>query len=307
MRPTLTLFLFVLFLVSQLLVACAPATINQLTEKTNAKQLTAEEILLTSKGNTLFIRGHSMVNIYLYFDDSGHAYGKDIYNNKDTGRWDVSEKGELCFKMSHWWFGELRCFSVYLDNSKYYLFNKSNVLVFTAGQLEGDNKSLYYDKKSSKEKFLLAQSKEKAAQKTAPQTQAGKELEKSIDPFTSAGPTQEEMKSTVKWMAKDCPNCNLAKTNLSGADLIGAKLQGANLSGANLKNANLRRADLKEANLENADLSYANLPGAKLQDSDLTNAVFKGANLIRANFTGAITEGANFEGALLEGVEGLQY
>ena len=307
MRPTLSLFLFVLFLVSQFLVACAPATINQLTEKTNAKQLTAEEILLASKGNTLFIRGHSMVNIYLYFDDSGYTYGQDIYNNKDTGRWDVSEKGELCFKMSDWWFGELRCFSVYLDTSKYYLFNKSDVLVFTADQLEGDNKSLYYDKQSSKKKFLLAQNKEKAVQKATPQTQAGKKPEKSVEPSSSAGPTHEEMKSTVKWMAKDCPNCNLAKTNLSGADLIEAKLQGANLSGANLKKANLRRADLKEANLKNADLSYANLPGAKLQDSDLTNAVFKGANLIRANFTGAITEGANFEGALIEGVEGLQY
>ena len=208
--------------------------------------------------------------------------------------------------MSDWWFGKLRCFPVYLDSNKYYLFNSSGVLVFTADHLKGDSKSLYYNTKNSKQKFLLAQGREKAAQEPVPLAQTNNEIESSIDNISSGGPTQEELKSTVKWMAKDCPNCNLAETNLSGADLIGAKLQGADLSGANLKNANLRRADLEDANLENADLSYANMPGANLQNSDLTNAVFKGANLIRANFTGAITEGATFDGALLEGAEGLK-
>jgi len=261
---------------------------------------------LLAKDNTLFVRGHNRTNIYLYFDDSGYIYGLDYFNNKDTGRWDVSKQDELCFKMNAWWFGEPRCFTVYNEMSKYYLFNTSGVLVYTANHMEGDNKSLYHTIKNSKKNFLLAESKEKASQAPPPPAQTDNEENNSMDNISSDNTNKEELKSTVRWMAKDCPDCNLADTNLSRANLIAANLEGANLSGANLKNANLRRANLKDANLENADLSYANMPGANLQDSDLTNAVFKGANLIRTNFTGAKIEGTNFEGALLEGVEGLQ-
>lgn len=284
--------------------ACGPSTVSQLTKETDAKQLAAGEVLLMAKGNTLFIHGPK-VNSYLYFDGSGYIYGLDIYGNKDIGRWDVSEQGELCFKMEDWWFGKLRCFPVYHDSSKYYLFNTSNVLEFTAEQLEGDQKNLYYKRKESKKTFLSATNDEKAADSLPSTTEADNGAESSADNLSSAAPSADEVQSTVQSMAMDCPGCNLAGADLSGAVLIGAKLQGANLSGANLGKANLRRADLKETNLANADLSYANMPGADLRESDLTNAVFKGANLIRANFTGADITGANFDGALLEGVEGL--
>jgi uncharacterized protein YjbI with pentapeptide repeats len=305
MHSSLIKLLFVLFLAPLLLVACGPSTVNQLINDTNAQQLTAGEILLMAKGNTLLVNAHK-VNSYLYFDDSGYAYGQDnLFSKKDTGRWDVSEQGELCFKMTHWWLGRMSCSSVYYDGAKYYLFNKSNVLQFTADHFEGDSKNLYFDMKKSKRSFLSAQSSEKAAQKNTPPETAVTAEDSPVNKISSSGPTDEELKSTVKWMAKDCPGCNLAGTNLSGASLIGAKLQDANLSGANLSKANLRRADLRGANLENADLSYANMPGADLRESDLTGANFKGANLIRAKLSGADTEGANFQGALLEGVEGL--
>lgn len=287
-----------------LLSACGPSTVSQLTKTTGASRLTAEEILLMAKGNTLSVQGHQ-VNSYLYFDASGDIFGLDIYNNKDAGRWDVSEEGELCFKMDEWWLGKLRCFPVYHDGRKYYLFNSSEVLELTADHLEGDRKNLYFVRKKSSKSFLSTVSEEKAVGNSPSTATAEQPGEISAGNASAGAPSDEEMKATVQGVARDCPGCNLVGANLAGADLIGAKLQGANLSGANLGKANLRRADLREADLRNADLSYANMPGADLRGSDLTNAVFKGANLIRANFTGAITAGANFDGALLEGAEGL--
>ena len=207
--------------------------------------------------------------------------------------------------MNDWWFGKLRCSPVYHDGKKYYLFNSSGVLEYTAERFEGDRKNLYYDTKSSERKFLNSPTRETTVRRPSLPDMAPPEPETAGDTPPAGGPTEEELKSTVKWMARDCPDCNLAGTDLSGADLVEANLQGADLSGADLSKANLRRADLRGADLENADLSYANMPGADLRDSDLSNAVLKGANLIRAKLNGAIIEGTDFEGALLEGVEGL--
>ncbi|MCL7488634.1 MAG: pentapeptide repeat-containing protein [Desulfobulbaceae bacterium] len=297
--------LFLLLLATHLLVACAPTTATQLIRDKNGRQLSAEEILLLVRGNTLFVHGNRF-EIYLYFDDTSYVHALDIYNKKDSGRWDVSEQGELCIKMNEWWFGKLRCLPVYHDGSKYYLFNSSGVLEYTADRFEGDKKNLYHDTKSSERKFLNSPTREATARRPSlPDTAPPEPETAGVTPPVGA-PTEEELKSTVKWMAKDCPDCNLADTNLAGADLIAANLQSADLSGADLSKANLRRADLRGANLKNADLSYANMPGADLRDSDLTNAVLKGANLIRAKLNGAKIEGTDFEGALLEGVEGLQ-
>ena len=88
---------------------------------------------------------------------------------------------------------------------------------------------------------------------------------------------------------------NLAKANLSGANLNiaglrRADLSGADLSGANLTRADLSGADLSGANLTRANLAYAYLIGANLTDADLTDADLAGANLkyvIGADFTGA--------------------
>jgi len=305
MRPTAPTFLCLLILASVLLASCGPATVSQLASERNAKQLNAGEILLMAKGNTLFIHG-SKVNTYLYFDESGYIYGKDIYEYKDSGLWDVSEGGELCIKMNHWWLRNLRCYPVYRDESKYYLVNSAGVLEFTAEHLAGDTKNLYYAIKKSKKSFLMEQKGQESALSASAENEKPVEQVISEDSGSSGGPTEEELQSTVKWMARDCPGCKLAGSDLAGAELIGAKLQGADLSGANLSRSNLRRADLSEADLEGADLTQANLPGANLRDSDLSNADLRGANLIKADLTGAKTDGADFEGALLEGAVGLR-
>ena len=101
----------------------------------------------------------------------------------------------------------------------------------------------------------------------------------------------------------ECSECNLANADLRNlryvdnvrVDLYWANLAKANLSGANLNIAGLRRADLSGAdlsgaNLTRADLAYAYLSGANLTDAALTDAALAAANLtyvIGADFTGA--------------------
>jgi len=292
------------------LTGCGASTVSQIEQKKNASQLEPEAVLSLVESNTLFFRSFNE-ETYYYFDLSGNLFGQDIYNNKDTGKWDVSDTGELCMKLQWWWYGDLRCYPVFADGEKYYLANSAGVITYTAELYPGDHKKQYHDVSKNKKKSIRRSIRQQEAATPLSDESAAPSPDVPptqiiIEEGTAARATESELKSTVKWMAKDCPGCNLAQTNLKKADLVGAQLQGANLAGANLSMANLRRADLQGADLENADLSYANLPGADLRGCNLTNASFKGANLIRSDLTGADTTGADFSDALLEGVTGLE-
>ncbi len=303
--------LSILFLIlPAALSACGPTTVKQIEQKYNAEQYTPEQVLKLVESNTmLFVSFHE--DSYFYFDRSGRVYGTDINDNKDLGKWDVTDSGELCMRLQHWWYGDLRCYSVYSDGDKYALTNNSKVIIFTAKHFTGDYKNQYYEVKAAKKSYRRSVRK-KQAEKSAtteeeaiPETSDETKDASTYDVSSSYTTSDSELKSTVKWMAKDCPGCNLSKSNLKKADLVGAKLHGANLSNADLSMADLRRADLQNANLESADLTFANMPGANLRNSNLKNANLKGANLIRADFTGAELEGINLEGALLEGTVGI--
>jgi hypothetical protein len=93
------------------------------------------------------------------------------------------------------------------------------------------------------------------------------------------------------------------KTNLRGANLLGADLRGANLLGADLRGANLQGAYLRRANLQGAYLRRANLQNADLMDANLQNAHLQGAILQGADLQGAILQGADLQGAILQGAD----
>ena len=294
--------------------SCGPVNVRQLEKKGNVKHLTPEQILTLVDGNTLFLHNYNE-DSFLFFDHSGRLFGLDTNKNKDVGRWDVSEAGEACIKLKDWWYGDLRCFQVYQDGPRYRLADNDGLLIFTAEQFAGDHKHLFYESKDNQKKSIRSIKKKAGARqapKQTPEVQSTKQLETQLAETTENGnasnytPREGELRSTVKWMAKDCPGCNLSHVNLKKADLIGANLAGADLSGADLEGANLRRADLQGADLENAKLSSANMPGANLKDCNLRGADLTGANLIRADLSGADLEGANLDGALLEGVQGLK-
>jgi len=300
-----------LLLTAFILSGCGPTTVRQIVEKHNATLFTPEQVLHLVEANTMLFVSFNE-DSYFYFDRSGRVYGVDLYENKDIGKWDVTESGELCMRLQNWWYGDLKCFTVYTDNDKYALANNAGVIAFNAQHFEGDYKNQYYEPKQPKSSYRRSIRQNNAAQ----QPEAHQQEHATKDSATDMQANREqsynyttsdaELKSTVKWMAKDCPGCNLANSNLKKADLVGAKLNGANLSGANLSMADMRRADLRDANLESANLTFANMPGANLRNCNLRKANLKGANLIRADLTGADLEGALLEDALLEGAQGIE-
>ncbi len=293
-----------------LLAACGPLTVKQIERKRNARLLEPAEVLELVESNTLFLRSFNE-ETYYYYDPSGTLFGYDIAGNRDNGRWDVADTGELCMRLKWGWRGDLRCFAVYADDQRYYLANSAGVIDFRADFFPGDHKKQYVALPKKERKSIRRSPEDGQTASTpppgeerAPASAPGDEPVL-IEEGQPAGASESELKSTVKWMARDCPGCNLAGTNLKKADLVGARLQGANLAGADLSMANLRRADLQGANLAGANLSYANLPGADLRNCNLQSANLQGANLIQADLTGADLQGANLDEALLEGTRGL--
>ena len=97
------------------------------------------------------------------------------------------------------------------------------------------------------------------------------------------------------------PGSNLAKTDLSGANLTCANLSGTNLNKATLTNAVLTDANLSGSNLNSVAASGANLANANLRGANLNGASLQGANLSRANLSGANLTGANLSGVNLTG------
>ncbi len=314
----ITAFLCLLSLL--LLNGCGPTTVSSLERQAGARPLDAARVLELVENNTLLMEDFESKS-YLYFHDSGRVFGVDIYNNKDRGRWDVSDQGELCFRFQNWWYGDLLCYQVLGGGhgEGYQLAGSSGVIKFRAVWFEGDYKNAFYAVKEPRKSYRRSVRRARKQQAAAPSPgPSAASVESSPAPSGKAGgksiveensyhsPTvNRQIRSTVKWMARDCPGCNLAHTDLKKADLVAARLAGANLAGANLRMANLRRADLQGANLEDAILTYANLPGADLRNANLKGADLKGANLIRADLTGADLTGADLSDALLEGTKGL--
>ncbi len=333
------LFPFIL-LCTLLLAGCAPVTQNQMAAK-GSTPLTAKQIFALVSGNTLYMEAMSF-NAHMYFQPDGSitARAESITgDDTDKGGWDINGENQLCLKFKVWYYGEMRCYAVYPDTgtNNYALFQNSGALAYNAKSLTGDSAHLYKPPKSPQKNTYLRESL--ATGQTSPtpvppsppqqsaeppqkatylreSLAAGQDVSSQQDPGVSTSPVQseeampvatdEEMEHTVKSMAKNCPGCNLAKSDLRQADLIGANLKGAYLQGADLSRANLRRANLEDANLKGATLLNSNLPGANLKGADLTDADLSGANLIKADLTGAKTENMILNNALLEGVRGLK-
>ena len=99
---------------------------------------------------------------------------------------------------------------------------------------------------------------------------------------------------------KKCQDCDLSRSGLIHANLIGADLSNANLADANLSQANLAGADLSGANLAGTSLYGANLTGVNLSGANLTGTDLRNAYLTNANL-----ENVDLDQANLDGVKGL--
>jgi len=331
-RQILPFFLFCALLFA----GCAPVTQNQMAAK-GSTPLTAKQIFDVVSGNSLYLESVDFnANIYFQPDGSISARAESLTaDDVDKGGWDINGANQLCLKFKVWYYGEMKCYSVYPDAGKntYALFNDKGVLAYNAKASSGDSAHLYKSPEPTKKTTYLRESlaggktppsstdspqpvAEPAAKTTylrqsltADQPNELKQQTSNTAESTvtaSPGASDAEIEHTVKSMAKNCPGCNLERSDLRQADLVGANLQGANLKGADLSRANLRRANLESVNLRGASLLSANLPGANLKKADLSDADFTGANLIQADFTGAKTENMILINAHTEGAKGLK-
>lgn len=304
------LLLFPGLLCCALLWGCGPATVASLVREQGAEQVAGRDMLQLVQGNTLYLHAFDE-DVRLYFDPSGKVFAKGTGTENDKGNWDVSDKDELCFHLNTWWYGDLRCFTVYHvgDRDKVRLATANGVLHYTAEREPGDSKGLAATGERKKKSLRRQVRDEQNGQSPdlapdAPTRQAKPPALIEDRPHTDN--TGKDTGVTIEYMARDCPGCNLAGADLGRTDLINAKLDGADLHGANLSMANLRRADLQKADLREAVLTYANLPGADLRGADLRGAKLKGANLIKADLTGARLEGADLTEVLKDGAKGLK-
>jgi len=289
-----------------LLSGCATGNQERMLQE-GKTQLTAEQIFQTVSGNTLHLEAIDF-NARLHFLDNGRMSSRSSGNSRDTGTWDVNSDNQLCLKFDTWYYGDERCYSmVETGAGAYTLFTPNGARAYTATATGGDPERLATAGRKKDKAYLRA--KMAAGQPAADGSAAASVTEQAPAQtprvIPSTPPSPEEVRHTLAYMARNCPNCNLAGADLKGVDLVTANLAGANLAGADLSRANLRRANLAGANLAGAILVNTNLLGANLANCNLSNADLSGASLIKANLTGAMTEGVRLEGAQLDGVVGL--
>ena len=295
-----------LFWVSILLLmlsSCTPITSKQAV-KQDSTQLNAEQIFEIVADNSLVMSAYDFSGT-VYFDRNGQLAAVDNEKQRDVGKWDLTDENQLCIKFRVWYYGDIKCYTVY-DNQqadRLTFFTTNGAAYYTAKQIEGDPESLIGKlEKASPPRSVRQQIA--SEQGESPSSSTG---EPSPSRKVVINPSSEnDSELTAKRLAGNCPGCNMTGMDLREASLIKANLEGADLSGADLRYANLRRANLSGANLQNARLNHANLPGANLTDADLRGADLSGANLLLANLTDAEVSGANFTNANLEKTIGLE-
>jgi len=296
---TSLLFLSLFFVCS-----CAPMTQKQSKSK-GWNPLSSKQIYSLVSGNSMHLTAINFDG-RIFMRKDGKLSARDLINNTDTGTWDINTENQLCLKFNTWYFGDIRCYSIYAKegSNSYQFFTSNGARYYTGTMLSGDSAKLgkfIKEKKGSqylRGQFAGDQPKEKKSSQTSAPVVSLKQKKYS--------PAKGEMEHSIKTMAQNCPGCNLEGADLRKISLINANLEGAKLKGSDLSRANLRRANLKGADLSGALLINTNLPGADLRQCDLHGANLSGANLIKADLTGADTAGAIFTGAHLEGVKGLK-
>lgn len=283
---------------------CGTSTINNAIERGD-KPLSVEEIYALVNDNTLRLVS-SDFDAHVFFSENGKLTANSLKNADDTGQWDIKKNSTLCIKYSTWYYGDVKCYSVYdeTERDSYLFFSDNGAFAYTATKTVGNSENLRAAQSRDKDEFMR-ESLSKEQSSTPQKSQAAPAAIPAVaDPGPAA--SSEEINHTLKAMAQNCPNCNLENADLRKAYLVEADLRGANLRGADLSRANLRRANLEGADLAGATLLSTNLPGANLKNADLTGADLTGSNLIQADLSGADFSNSILKDTLQEGSKGIK-
>lgn len=287
------------------LAGCGPITSKQAVKQNNI-ELEAKQILTAVSGNSLILSAYDFSGT-VYFHPDGNLSAIDNLNQRDVGKWDVTDRDRLCLKFRLWYYGDVKCYSVFNNPQadRLTFFTANGAAYYTAMSVAGDPAALaaQLDAEAPPTSVRNQNASQQDRQQISPDHQAQDSGKSGTVVINKSSADDSGM--TVKRLAGNCPGCNMAGIDLKEASLIKANLRDADLQKADLRYANLRRADLSGANLSGALLNHANLPGADLSNADLSGADLSGANLLLTNFTGADVSGALFTNANLEKTIGL--
>ena len=295
-RKILFLNAALLFLI---LSGCSSVSMTQLMGK--GKQPLSQSDLAVLIPNAIIHLESIDFNGEVHFLTDGQINGKNRTGTIEKGKWEINKDNQLCMKFTHWYYGDLRCYLIFQDNDQTYIFFTTNGARFFTGRLQSKPSTLNSQENISQPGKIYSPS-------IAGKTRVSPHISEEQSAIDTKSPklSEEEIKISLQYLARNCPGCNLSGQNLQNAHLVEANLTGANLvktdlSGANLHRANLVGANLTDARLIRTNLSEANLSNCNLSGSDLTDS-----NLVRTNVTDANLEGSRMSGALLQGIKGLK-
>ncbi len=286
------------------LAGCSSLTLKG-SRQAGGKHLNTRELFDLVSGNTLKLTSYDFDGT-VYFSEQGGISGIDNEGMTDTGRWDIKDSEQLCLKFRTWYYGDIRCYSVVMDNNRNLLsfFTPNGAAYYNGSVSDGDVLGLEQEI-SRTQSSSYVRKKLAAEDDTDTQPRESSNMPATTQSGAARTASAVETSSAVRQLAQKCNGCNLSGADLKEAVLVRAELEGADLSGADLRYANLRRARLAGANLNGARLNHANLPGADLRGCNLRNADLSGANLLLADFTDADLTGADLAGAHTENTIGL--
>ena len=285
-------------LLSILLGGCSSVTMTQLVA--DGKQPLSQKQLASLIPNATIHLESIDFDGEIHFQADGRLVGKNRQNETEKGKWEINKENQLCMKFAHWYYGESRCYRIINEDADTYIFFTANgARMYTGRMQSGQETSM--TREGGRQPGHDDPPGPAPATRTAIATAEKRDSDGSRAPKLS----EQEMKISLQYLARNCPGCNLSGTDLQNAQLIDANLAGADLAKIDLSGANLRRANLAGANLSGARLVRANLAGADLSGCNLAGADLTGSNLIRANMTAAKLEGAILTGTLLENIQGM--
>lgn len=274
---------------------CGPVTMTQLVAE-GKQPLTQKQLADLVPNATIHLQSIDFDGD-IHYQSDGRLVAKNRLNEKENGQWQIDKDDRLCMKFSRWYYGDLRCYRIVNEAADTYVFFTTNGARAYTGRIKS-SPTAAIPKKSDQPPVGARHGAAPASGAPADRREAGNPK----PPMLS----EQEMKISLTYMARNCPGCNLSGTDLRNVQLNSANLAGANLANIDLSGANLRRANLSGANLTGARLIRTNLSGADLTGCNLAGADLTGSNLTRANMTDATLQGAVFSGALLENTQGLR-
>ncbi|MEE4166151.1 MAG: hypothetical protein V2I35_09135, partial [Desulfocapsaceae bacterium] len=98
------------------LAGCSSLTLKG-SRQAGSKQLNTRELFDLVSGNTLKLTAYDFDGT-VYFSEQGGVSSIDNEGMTDTGRWDIKDSDQLCLKFRTWYYGDLRCYFVVMDNDR---------------------------------------------------------------------------------------------------------------------------------------------------------------------------------------------